>query len=180
MFCDRCGKPLNPGAQFCTGCGTRILPGSGPRTYAVPPTFALGGPTDRVRRNIGLLSVLWIINGILRLLETFAFSFIGPMLLPTIFGGHDGGGWDFPFRWAMWPFSMGVAWIAVLFGGFALVHLVLGWGLSERKTWARPLGLVVGFLALLRFPLGTALGIYTVWVLLPETSRREYDQFAVA
>jgi len=46
--------------------------------------------------------------------------------------------------------------------------LVLAWGLFEREPWARFLGLALGFLALLRFPLGTALGIYTLWVLLPE------------
>jgi hypothetical protein len=37
------------------------------------------------------------------------------------------------------------------------------------------LGIVVGFLALLRMPFGTALGIYTLWVLLPESSGREYE-----
>ena len=178
MFCDHCGKSLNPGAQFCTACGTRVLPGAGFAAMAAVPLALVA--SDRVRRNIGLLSVLWMINGVLRLLETVAFTLIGPLLLPRIFGAHAWAGWDFPFRWSMWPFSMGLVWISVLFGAFGIVHLVLAWGLSERKTWARPLGLVVGFLALLRFPLGTALGIYTLWVLLPEPSRREYDQFAVA
>jgi hypothetical protein len=36
----------------------------------------------------------------------------------------------------------------------------------------------LGFLGLVRFPLGTALGIYTLWVLLPEESCREYDRLA--
>jgi len=121
-----------------------------------------------------------MINGVLRLLETLAFTFIGPMVFPRIFGAHAWGGWELPFRWTMWPLSMGWAWLAVVFGAFGIVHIVLGWGLSERKTWARPLGLVLGFLALFRVPLGTALGIYTLWVLLPEPSRREYAQFAVA
>jgi hypothetical protein len=34
------------------------------------------------------------------------------------------------------------------------------------------------FLGLLRIPFGTALGIYTLWVLLPETSGKEYDRLA--
>ncbi len=38
----------------------------------------------------------------------------------------------------------------------------------------------LGFLALLRFPLGTALGIYTLWVLLPEASAKEYERLAQA
>ena len=64
-------------------------------------------------------------------------------------------------------------------GVFGVVHLILAWGLYERKQWARPLGLAIGFLALLRFPLGTALGIYTLWVLLPEISAREYEHITV-
>ena len=75
--------------------------------------------------------------------------------------------------------SMGLALIAVLLGVFGVIHLVLAWGLYERKVWARPLGLIIGFLALVRFPLGTALGAYTIWVLLPEVSAREFEQIAV-
>ena len=134
--------------------------------------------SGRVQRHVGILAALWGINGILRLIEVCSFTFIGHWLLPGIFGpGGWGGG--FPFRWAMWPMSMGFAWIAVLLGVFGLIHLILAWGLYERKTWARPLGLAIGFLALIRFPLGTALGIYTLWVLLPEVSGREYEQIAV-
>jgi hypothetical protein len=66
----------------------------------------------------------------------------------------------------------------VVLAMFGVLHLVLAWGLLERESWARMLGLVLGFLALLRFPLGTALGIYTLWVLLPEESGREYDRLA--
>ena len=78
---------------------------------------------------------------------------------------------DFPFPGAF--FSLGI--VLALFG---VLHLVLAWGLFEREPWARFLGLALGFLALLRFPLGTALGIYTLWVLLPENSGSEYDRLA--
>ncbi|HEU4389829.1 MAG TPA: hypothetical protein VFV34_18640 [Blastocatellia bacterium] len=45
-----------------------------------------------------------------------------------------------------------------------------GLGLLKRRSWARILVLIVGCLHLLSFPLGTALGIYTIWVLVqPET-----------
>jgi hypothetical protein len=33
-------------------------------------------------------------------------------------------------------------------------------------------------LNLINFPLGSALGIYTLWVLLPAESEREYNQHA--
>jgi uncharacterized membrane protein (DUF2068 family) len=72
-----------------------------------------------------------------------------------------------------------MGWIGGFLGIFGLIHLILAWGLYEHTTWARPLGIVIGFLALIRFPLGTALGIYTIWVLLPEASRVECEQIAV-
>jgi hypothetical protein len=36
------------------------------------------------------------------------------------------------------------------------------------------LALVLGFVNLIHIPFGTALGIYTLWVLLPAQSEREF------
>jgi hypothetical protein len=38
----------------------------------------------------------------------------------------------------------------------------------------------MGFVALLNVPIGTALGIYTLWVLLPAQSDEEYKALAQA
>ena len=74
--------------------------------------------------------------------------------------------------------SRGIFSAGVVLAFFGVLHLVLAWGLFEREPWARFLGVALGFLALLRFPLGTALGIYTLWVLLPESSGSEYERLA--
>jgi hypothetical protein len=62
----------------------------------------------------------------------------------------------------------------------AAMGFFTGWGLLQREAWARTVALVVGFVALLRIPLGTALGIYTLWVLLPSQSNEEYAAMAQA
>lgn len=183
MYCNRCGGVLTAGSQFCPKCGERVLPGAPIAQQPVAQQAVAAGnvavaQSGRVQRHIQLLAALWMINGLLRLLEVLSFGLIGRVVFPRIFGGHLWGGWGFPFNWGGWP-SLGLAWIGVFLGVFGVIHLILAWGLYERKTWARPLGLVIGILALIRFPLGTALGIYTLWVLLPEMSRREYDQIAV-
>ena len=177
MYCNHCGRALNAGDQVCSGCGERVISGprlnpvAGPRMYVVP--------SNRVRQHVGVLATLWMVNGIVRLLEVCSFTFFGHVFLSRVFSRDNWGGWSFPFGWNVWPLSLGLAWVAILLGTFGLIHLILAWGLHERKLWARPLGLVIGFLALLRFPLGTALGIYTIWVLLPEVSAREYEQIAL-
>lgn len=48
--------------------------------------------------------------------------------------------------------------------------LIAGFGLYRRKEWARILTLVISVIILFNFPLGTAIGIYSIWALVqPET-----------
>ena len=55
--------------------------------------------------------------------------------------------------------------VGLLLAALALPGLAAGYGLLTRKPWARIVALVVGVLGLVNFPLGTAIGIYTMWVL---------------
>ncbi len=46
----------------------------------------------------------------------------------------------------------------------------------HRDPWARVLTLVLAFFVLfINIPLGTAVGVYTMWVLLPGESEHEYE-----
>jgi hypothetical protein len=174
MFCNRCGTPLGSGAQFCTSCGKVVAPGAIPPASRVTPT-----PQDRVRRHIHLLATLWLVNGVLRLIAVCWLMLFGSMFLPGLRGWLGPGAWPLGPGWGLDSFfSGGFFSLGIFLGFFGLLHLTLAWGLFERHSWARILGLVLGILALLRFPLGTALGIYTLWVLAPEESAREYDYLA--
>jgi hypothetical protein len=52
----------------------------------------------------------------------------------------------------------------------SLPALLLGYGLLNLRPWARILGLVMSGLSLFHVPIGTALALYSFWVLLkPET-----------
>jgi hypothetical protein len=59
---------------------------------------------------------------------------------------------------------------------FAVLGVGAGWGLLQREGWARPAAIALGILNLFDPPFGTALGIYTLWVLLPAESEREYRE----
>jgi hypothetical protein len=52
-----------------------------------------------------------------------------------------------------------------LFGIFAVPGIFAGWGLLTRRPWGRILGIVVAILDLFNIPIGTAFGIYALWVL---------------
>ena len=57
----------------------------------------------------------------------------------------------------------------------ALPSLLAGFGLLREKNWGRILTIIVSFFNLLNFPIGTALGIYGLWVLL----RKEATEYFV-
>lgn len=50
----------------------------------------------------------------------------------------------------------------------SLPGVIAGYGLLTRKSWGRLLALVVAVLGLLNFPIGTAVGVYALWVLLQQ------------
>jgi hypothetical protein len=68
--------------------------------------------------------------------------------------------------------------VSALLGLQAVGAFLAGWGLNGRERWARPLALVMGFLALPFPPFSTALGVYTLMVLLPQSAERRYTAAA--
>ena len=181
MYCDGCGTQLTSGGQFCTKCGKPIVPSAASSSpapgHADAPAAAAAVSNGRVQRNLNRLAILWMINGILRLMGIGWMMIFGRMFSPFMQGWGGPVVWPFGGRWGLdIPFMGGLFSLGVVLVG--VLHLVLAWGLFEREPWARFFGLALGFLALLHFPFGTALGIYTLWVLLPETSGKEYERLA--
>jgi hypothetical protein len=157
MFCDRCGTQLQDQASFCPSCGrpVKVIP-------LMPVQSRIGG-------HIRLLGILWLALSAFRLLPgLFLLSMVrhgGITFLPP----------EVPF------FVHGIlraVGAAFLFSG--VVGIITGWGLLERQPWARMLAIVLGCFNLIDMPFGTALGIYTLWVLLPARSEEEYRQIARA
>jgi hypothetical protein len=75
------------------------------------------------------------------------------------------------------PHAIRVTWIvgtalAFFFVLTSIPAIIGGIGLLKRKSWARILLLIVSALQLLDIPLGTALGIYTIWVLIQDETRK--------
>lgn len=60
---------------------------------------------------------------------------------------------------AFW-IALGVVVFVVLLFAVALLPLAVGYGLTKRRRWAKPLGLTLAAISLVNIPVGTALGIY--------------------
>ena len=179
MFCSGCGQPISPGHQVCMRCGRPVavaagipgVPVSGPMPYAgVPPTTYF---YTRVHRHIQALGVLWIAYGIWTLFQwALAMSFFSGMM-GNYFGHWNRGPFgEFPMMHLSWFAPL----ITMIVVARTILAVVTGIALARRAPWARTLALIVGFLTLIKPITGTALAIYTLWVLLPTASAVEFEQ----
>jgi hypothetical protein len=62
--------------------------------------------------------------------------------------------------------------VAVIVAVLSVPSIIAGWGLLTRKSWSRVLAIILGALNILNFPLGTVVGIYTIWALTQSESQR--------
>ena len=157
MFCDRCGTPLTGRETFCASCGKAIHP-------VPPPRFRTG----RVEGHVRMLGIFWLAYSSFRLLGGWFFS---------TFFAHWGGFWNPHIPLFLPGLLRGIGMLLMASG---VLGIVAGWGLMDRQPWARVLAIVLGFFVLLNFGIGTVLGIYTLWVLLPADSAQEYERTARA
>ncbi|HXG58309.1 MAG TPA: hypothetical protein VNL91_04755 [Thermoanaerobaculia bacterium] len=65
--------------------------------------------------------------------------------------------------------------IGTIIGAFIVImslpSILGGIGVLRRRNWGRVLTIVLSFINLLGFPIGTAIGAYSLWVLLNDQSR---------
>jgi len=66
---------------------------------------------------------------------------------------------------AIWILTLVGTTVGLLMAALGLPGVSAGYGLLKRKPWARILAIVIGILNLINFPVGTAIGLYTLWVL---------------
>jgi hypothetical protein len=58
----------------------------------------------------------------------------------------------------------------------SLPGIIGGIGVLRRKPWGRYLVMVLSVLALFSFPIGTAVGIYSIWVLMQDETAELFAQ----
>ena len=164
MYCSGCGNALAPGQGFCGQCGR-------PSAAVVPPVPGLQFQLQAYSGKIRVLAIFWFIYAGLSLLMGFAgLAFLhgflsgafnqwmhGPM--PPMFMGH---------------FLLQFAWI------FIVTRVALaacaGWGLMQHAQWGRMVAIVAAILSLLKFPFGTAIGVWTLVMLLGYRNGTLYEQ----
>jgi hypothetical protein len=157
MFCNQCGNDIQAGYGVCPKCGQAIA-------WPVTPV-----PQTRLQRHLRTLAILWVVVGCLWLVPSLIMMALGSVAHLVIPGTEA------------LARNLGPLVLFIIGGSLLIVGaggIMVGWGLMRHQSWARMTAIVVGVLALFHPPFGTALGIYTLWVLLPDGGGTEYQQLA--
>ena len=159
MFCNACGAQLQPQFRVCPSCGCPI-------TSAVPVTLP-----SRLQRHLRTLGILWIVAGAVFVIPGLILMALSGVARAAIPATEELGRFLGPL-------------ILVIIGGSLFIvsagGILVGRGLLKHQHWARMVGIVLGVVSLFHPPFGTALGIYTLWVLLSDEHGAEYYRLARA
>ncbi|MBL7852218.1 MAG: hypothetical protein JNN04_15045 [Cyclobacteriaceae bacterium] len=115
-----------------------------------------------------ILGIIYIVTGILLLFGMMIASFFISLIIPWL--ADAAGDEQWVFTWLVPLFRTVAIFICVF---IALPSLIAGWGLLNGRTWAMTLALIVGCLRLFSFPIGTAIGIYTIWVYVEDSRQKQ-------
>ena len=160
MYCNQCGKELQPNQQFCSSCGAAV------------GVAAMPVRQDPMERHVHLLGVLWLVLGLLTALGGVAVFIVAHVIFgPGGVATQDGAPLFLPPLLSL---------VSILVLVKAAASFLAGLGLLQRQSWGRVLALVLGFISLINVPFGTALGIYTIWVLLSANAEDRYRRLAGA
>jgi len=160
MFCNSCGSPIAPEQSICSNCGRST---TGARVASAART--------RVAEHVHLLAILWFVVGAFWLIPALIMGVLAAFItVPLALHGAD----KIAFVFAPGIFVV----LCIVFLVSAALRFVAGWGLLKMQPWGRTFALAIGFLGLIHPPFDTALGIYTLFVLLPDAAGDEYRQMS--
>lgn len=159
MFCNACGIEIQPQFKVCPNCG-RPIASAQPKTTTSP-----------AGQHVHTLGILWVVAGAIFLIPAVILMAVSSIAHAAI-----------PANEAV-ARDVGPLVLSIIGGSLLVIAvggLLLGWGFLRHRPWARIFGIVLGILSLVYVPFGTALGIYTLWVLFSEQGVAECDAVARA
>src|SRR5690349_5890427 len=163
MFCDSCGAQIQAGQSFCQRCGKAIIGGNQPGS-------------GRVARHAQMLGILWIAySAFVALVSIFILMFFQHML-PAIIAAQPPRGNGPPPEVIFGFIRPMMHFMSIFLLCKAAAGLAAGIGLLQRAEWSRMLAIVLGCLSLINAPFGTAIGVYTLWVLLSPNAEADFRQ----
>lgn len=119
-------------------------------------------------KHVDLIAILWIALGVFTFFGGFVVFWVlfGISFVPDI-------GYEAPV--ILRTVGAGIVIFLLI---LSIPKIIAGIGLMKRQEWGRILTLIVAFLSILNFPLGTALAIYSFVILIKEETIQLFRQKA--
>ncbi len=114
-----------------------------------------------------ILGILYIVSGSLTMLVIFAIAMLATTIMALV--AHEADPQDAVILELVAKLLQILPFIIVVF--FSIPSIIAGIGLLYKQSWAMILTLILGCFKLFSFPLGTALGVYTIWVYVEDTKQ---------
>jgi hypothetical protein len=170
VHCTHCGVELDSSARFCSNCGSAFGPPAATRPVKVRDwdfhVSVLGWITIAHAAITGLMGLIVMFGG------QVAAQFI--VHNPGVLNNADP---DIPPE----AFTL-IGPITFLVGVLLLIvsmpSIAAGVGLLRYRSWGRGLAIVLSFLRIIDFPLGTLTAIYSFWVLLSRGGKAYFNERA--
>lgn len=119
-----------------------------------------------------LLAILHIVYGTLQIVFFVFLNLVISTLLPLIEAEMQGSDEE-GLAIVKMVFSFLRSFFVILILFFPLPSIIGGIAQLNNKSWGLPLLLISGCLGLLNLPIGTALGVYTLWVYLENQKEKK-------
>jgi hypothetical protein len=123
-----------------------------------------------LRRHVDLVGLLFIVGGLLTLLVGVSLISLAAGAASLLMAGDRSAP---GVAAALTTGALGG--VALLVLAWGTIHFLTGRALRRHRPWARQVSLGMSVLDLFVPPLGTALGIYALWVLLNDQARQLFE-----
>lgn len=107
-----------------------------------------------------ILGILYVVSGALTMLVIFGIAMLATTIMALVAQQAD------PHDAAIVELIARLLQVLpiIIIVFFSIPSMIAGIGLLYKQSWAMILALILGCFKLFSFPLGTALGVYTIWV----------------
>jgi O-antigen/teichoic acid export membrane protein len=123
----------------------------------------------RMKKHVTIVGAIHIVFGIIGLIIALAAFFLMDFAKGFIPAE------DVPDA-VMKLISVILATFPLLLGVISTLRVVGGIGLLSHQTWARYIIIVVAVIGMLKIPIGTLVGVYSLWVLLQAETVKLFEK----
>jgi hypothetical protein len=124
-----------------------------------------------MNKHVKLVAFIFLVWGAMGLLATLTILIIGA-------AGSTAAAFDDPKAGLVIGTLMLVA--LLISAIVSIPNILAGWGLLKHRQWARVLTIILAILNIFAFPIGTAIGVYALWVLFHGETQRLFRQEPVS